>query len=84
MNENIDFLKMIAPIEDSMYSSRTYKLGVYKSMAKYLIYNNTLYKVIKDIYVGDRIVESENVEPTTIMEAMEELWDETGKIWAFC
>lgn len=84
MNENINFLKMIAPIEDSVISSRTYKLGVYKSMAKYLIYNNTLYKVIKDIYVGDRIVESFNVEPTTIMEAMEELWDETGKIWAFC
>ncbi len=84
MNENIDFLKMIAPIEDSVISSRTYKLGVYKSMVKYLIYNNTLYKVIRDIYAGDRIVESENVEPTTIMEAMEELWDEAGKIWALC
>ena len=53
-------------------------------MVKYLIYNNTLYKVIRDIHAGDRIVESENVEPTTIMEAMEELWDEAGKIWAFC
>ena len=87
MNEDINYLRMIAPIEESNTSSRDYIINVfsYDLLAKkYLIYNNTLYKVIKTINVGDELIENENIIPTTIMEEIERLWDETRRIWCYC
>ena len=87
MNEDINYLKMIAPIEESNISSRDYIINVfsYDLLAKkYLIYNNTLYVVIKTINVGDELIENENIIPTTVMEEIEKLWDETRRIWCYC
>lgn len=77
---------MIAPVEESNISSRNYTVNVfsYERTKKYLIYNNTLYLVFKTIHIGDRLIENENIIPTTLMEEIEELWNETRKIWCFC
>ena len=84
MDEN--YLRMIAPVEESNISSRNYTVNVfsYERTKKYLIYNNTLYLVFKTIHIGDRLIENENIIPTTLMEEIEELWNETRKIWCFC
>lgn len=84
MDEN--YLKMIAPVEESNISSRNYtiKVFMYERAKKYLIYNNTLYVVIKSINIGDELIENENIIPTTLMEEIEKLWDETRRIWCFC
>ena len=87
MNEDINYLKMIAPVEESNISSRDYIIKVFSYgllAKKYLIYNNTLYTVIKTINVGDELIENENIIPTTIMEEIEKLWDETRRIWCYC
>lgn len=70
MNEDINFFKMIAPIEESNISSRNYITNMYPYSRKkiYLIYNDTLYKAIKTINIGDELIEQENIVPTTIME----------------
>lgn len=82
MDEN--YLRMIAPVEESNISSREYTINVFsfERTKKYLIYNNTLYLVFKNI--GDELIENENIIPTTIMEEIEKLWDETRRIWCFC
>lgn len=84
MDEN--YLKMIAPVEESNISSRKYtiKVFMYERTKKYLIYNNTLYVVIKSINIGDELIENENIIPTTLMEEIEKLWNETSRIWRFC
>ena len=84
MDEN--YLRMIAPVEESNISSRNYTVNVfsYERTKKYLIYNNTLYLVFKTIHIGDRLIENENIIPTTLVEEIEELWNETRKIWCFC
>lgn len=86
MDKNINYLRMIAPVEESNISSRDYiiKVSLYGCIKKYLIYNNTLYVVFKTINIGDELVENENIIPTTIMEEIEKLWNETSKIWRFC
>lgn len=86
MNEAIDYLKMIAPVEESNISSRDYTINVFsfERTKKYLIYNNILYMVIKTINIGDKLIENENIIPTTIMEEIEKLWNETRRIWCFC
>jgi len=86
MDRNINYLRMIAPVEESNISSRDYiiKVSLYGCTKKYLIYNNTLYVVFKTINIGDELVENENIIPTTIMEEIEKLWNETSKIWRFC
>ena len=86
MNENINYLRMIAPVEESNISSRNYtiKVFMYERTKKYLIYNNTLYVVIKTINIGDELIENENIIPTTLMEEIEKLWGETSRIWRFC
>lgn len=84
MDEN--YLRMIAPVEESNISSRNYTVNVfsYERTKKYLIYNNTLYLVFKTIHIGDRLIENENIIPTTLMEEIEEPWNETRRIWCFC
>ncbi len=86
MNEDINYLRMIAPVEESNISSRNYtiKVFMYARTKKYLIYNNTLYVVIKTINIGDELIEHENIIPTTLMEEIEKLWNETRRIWYFC
>lgn len=88
MDENYlkNYLKMIAPVEESNISSRKYtiKVFMYERTKKYLIYNNTLYVVIKSINIGDELIENENIIPTTLMEEIEKLWNETSRIWRFC
>ena len=84
MDEN--YLRMIAPVEESNISSRNYEINIfsYERTKKYLIYNNTLYLVFKTINIGDELVENENIIPTTLMEEIERLWDETRRILCFC
>lgn len=84
MDEN--YLKMIAPVEESNISSRNYPIKVfaYERTKKYLIYNNILYMVVKTINIGDELIEHENIIPTTVMEEIEKLWNETRRIWCFC
>ena len=84
MDEN--YLRMIAPVEESNISSRNYEIIIfsYERTKKYLIYNNTLYLVFKTINIGDELVENENIIPTTLMEEIERLWDETRRILCFC
>ena len=84
MDEN--YLRMIAPVEESNISSRNYEINIfsYERTKKYLIYNNTLYLVFKTINIGDELIENENIIPTTLMEEIERLWDETRRIWRFC
>ena len=86
MNENINYLRMIAPVEESNISSRNYEINIfsYERTKKYLIYNNTLYLVFKTINIGDELIENENIIPTTLMEEIEKLWAETRRIWCFC
>lgn len=86
MDENINYLRMIAPVEESNISSRDYTIKIFsfEHTKKYLIYNNTLYVVIKSINIGDELIENENIIPTTLMEEIEKLWDETRRIWCFC
>ena len=86
MDENINYLRMIAPVEESNISSRNYTINVFsfERTKKYLIYNNTLYLVFKTIHIGDELIENENIIPTTIMEEIEALWNETRRIWCFC
>lgn len=84
MDEN--YLRMIAPVEESNISSRNYTVNVfsYERTKKYLIYNNTLYLVFKTIHICDKLIENENIIPTTVMEEIEKLWSETRRIWCFC
>ena len=84
MDEN--YIRMIAPVEESNISSRNYEINIfsYERTKKYLIYNNTLYLVFKTINIGDELVENENIIPTTLMEEIERLWDETRRILCFC
>lgn len=86
MDENINYLRMIAPVEESNISSRNYEINIfwYECTKKYLIYNNTLYLVFKTINIGDKLIENENIIPTTLMEEIEKLWGETRRIWCFC
>ena len=86
MDENINYLRMIAPVEESNISSRNYTINVFsfERTKKYLIYNNTLYLVFRTINIGDELIENENIIPTTIMEEIEALWNETRRIWCFC
>lgn len=79
MNEDINYLKMIAPIEESYISSRNY----HKDKKRYLIFNNTLYSVINPINVGDELIEGDNITPTTIMKEIENLWGETDALWDY-
>ena len=72
MDENINYLKMIAPVEESNISSRDYHEHKYKN--RYLIYNNTLYKVFNQINIGDELIYGENIVPTTVMGEIENLW----------
>lgn len=81
MNENINYLKMIAPVEESNISSRDYHKHKYKN--GYLIYNNTLYKVINSINVGDELIDGENITPTNIMKEIEKLWKEIDTLWDY-
>ena len=84
MDEN--YLRIIAPVEESNISSRNYTVNVfsYERTKKYLIYNNTLYLVFNTIHIGDKLIENENIIPTTLMEEIEKLWAETRRIWCFC
>lgn len=86
MDESINYLRMIAPVEESNISSRNYPINVfsYERTKKYLIYNNTLYLVFRTINIGDELIENENIIPTALMEEIEKLWAETRKIWCFC
>ena len=86
MDESINYLRMIAPVEESNISSRNYTINVFsfERTKKYLIYNNTLYLVFRTINIGDELIENENIIPTTLMEEIEKLWDETRRIWCFC
>ena len=86
MDENINYLRMIVPVEEFNISSRNYRINVisYERTKKYLIYNNTLYLVFRTINIGDELIENENIIPTTIMEEIEALWNETRRIWCFC
>lgn len=87
MNEDINYLRMIAPVEESNISSRDYTINVFsynERTKKYLIYNNTLYLVFNTIHIGDKLIENENIIPTTLMEEIAKLWDETRRIWWFC
>lgn len=86
MDENINYLKMIAPVEESNISSRDYTIKIFsfEHTKKYLIYNNTLYLVFKTINIGDELIENENIIPTTVMEEIEALRNETRRIWCFC
>lgn len=86
MDENINYLRMIAPVEESNISSRNYTTEIFsfERTKKYLIYNNTLYLVFKTINIGDELIENENIIPTTLMEEIEKLWAETRRIWCFC
>ena len=87
MNEDINYLRMIAPVEESNISSRDYTINVFsynERTKKYLIYNNTLYLVFNTIHIGDKLIENENIIPTTLMEEIAKLWDETRRIWCFC
>lgn len=86
MDENINYLKMIAPVEESNISSRDYTIKIFsfERTKKYLIYNNTLYLVFKTIHIGDELIENENIIPTTVMEEIEALRNETRRIWCFC
>lgn len=79
MNEDINYLKMIAPIEESNISSRDYR----KNKKRYLIFNNTLYGVINPINVGDELIDGDNIIPTTIMKEIEKLWNETDALWDY-
>lgn len=79
MNEDINYLRMIAPIEESYISSRNYR----KDKKRYLIFNNTLYSVINPINVGDELIEGDNITPTTIMKEIENLWGETDALWDY-
>lgn len=81
MDENINYLKMIAPVEESNISSRDYHEHKYKN--RYLIYNNTLYKVFNQINIGDELIDGENITHTTIMKEIENLWKETDTLWDY-
>lgn len=86
-NGNIP-VEMIAPVEKTDVSSREYKtidcgFG-YRKISRYLIYDEKLYKVIKDINIGDKLIVDENIKPTTIMDEIHDLWYETDRIWCYC
>lgn len=81
MDENINYLKMIAPVEESNISSRDYHKHKYKN--RYLIYNNSLYKAINQINIGDELIDGENITPTTIMKEIENLWKEIDTLWDY-
>lgn len=84
INGNIP-IEMIAPIEKTEISSRKYTIihGRYGKIYRYLIYNEKLYKTIKDINIGDKLVIDENIKPTTIMDEIYDLWHETNRIWCY-
>lgn len=81
MDENINYLRMIAPVEESNISSRDYHKHKYKN--RYLIYNNTLYKAINQINVGDELIDGANITPTNIMEEIERLLGEIDTLWDY-
>ena len=76
MDENTNYLKMIAPVEETNISSKNYVTDAYPYSRgnRYLIYNNILYKVIKTINIGDELIYGENIVPTTVMGEIENLW----------
>lgn len=79
MNEAINYLRTIAPVEESNISSRDY--NPYRRGRKYLIYNDNLYKVVKAINIGDELIEQENIVSTTIMKEIDELYARTEALW---